>query len=364
MCRTHSRIFDPSQVKRLLIVKLSSLGDIVNTLPALSVIRQEFSQAKIGWLVEDRFADLLQGHTAIDHLFIYERQKWKRSLLSGEKRKETIGDILSFYRNLRRFDADVAIDFQGNAKSGIHAFFSGAAIRIGFSRSYTKEENSLFSTHRFEPYGFGPAEQNLSLLKQLGLEREPEGPFLPLSNGRNSETSRIVIHTGTSQFGAFKQWPLSYFECLIRSLLEETFLSLALTWSGKERERVEHLVNEINHPRLSIAPQMTLRELPLYLQQSALFVGNDSGPTHLASLLGVPTVVIFGPKDPGRHGPYGKTFRIIRNDKVPCSPCERRRCPAPLCLSSILPEEVLEAVLILLKNGTTGRPRSDCRVGV
>ena len=136
----------PDYIRRILIVKLSSIGDVIHTLPCLAAIEKRLPFARVDWVVEDVAANLLDGHPQLFHLYTIPKKRWRSSGMSI-----FASEIIPFFRELRQQHYDVAIDFQGLTKSGLVSYFSGAKRRIGFKGEDSKEINALFMTERVKP---------------------------------------------------------------------------------------------------------------------------------------------------------------------------------------------------------------------
>ncbi|KKL45471.1 hypothetical protein LCGC14_2355360, partial [marine sediment metagenome] len=156
--------------KKILIVRLSAIGDVVHVLPALRSLRSNFPDSKITWLVEDKASDILTGHPDIDEVITFPRRKWQRNILKINKITNTVFEIFSFYKKLRKDCYDIVIDFQGNLKSGVMTIMTGSENRIGFGKGYCKEFNYLFTKYRIRPprKRMHKIDKNLALLGGLG----------------------------------------------------------------------------------------------------------------------------------------------------------------------------------------------------
>ncbi len=157
---------------RILIVRTSALGDVVHALPVLTALRRQLPEARIGWVVEAGMASVLAGHPDLDELFIVRLRQWRR--LSGADSRQSLGELATFVRALRRFRADVALDLMGNHKAGVLARLSGAKRRIGFARQERREPSSALWINRpAAPRGVHAVDRMLSLLDALGIPPEP-----------------------------------------------------------------------------------------------------------------------------------------------------------------------------------------------
>ena len=324
---------------RVLIVRLSALGDVLTGLHALSTLRARDGSAFIGWLVEDRFAAVLQDHPQLDRLHVFPRKALRNPARWPEVRR--------FFKELRGERYDLALDLQGNLKSGSLARLSGAKRTWGLDRPMAREGNHLLldnlvpppdEAHRVDAYAElvdaarGRGEHALGML-----------PATP--NGHDS----IVLHPGVSRFGAFKRWPAPHFAELGDRLHAKLGAPVLLTAGPDEREEALDVQRRMSGPA-SLAETPTLRDLVDLLAGARIVVAADTGPAHIAALVGAPTLVLFGPKDPEILAPRGPQAAWVRAG-VRCSPCTLRSCPDPICMSELSVDTVEARALAML--GTT-----------
>ena len=347
--------------EKILIIRLSAIGDVVNVLPALRLLRSHFPNSKITWLVEDRAGEILTDHPDIDEVIIYPRKKWQSKILKINKSLKIISEALSFYKKLRRNHYDLVIDFQGNLKSAVMNLITGSGNRLGFGKGHCKEFNYLSTQYQAYPPGkrIHRVEKNLSLLKELGIETEFQRPNLPVSNADEKYISEfittntnpslpiIIIHPGTSKFGTYKQWPTLNYSLLADMILEAYEANIIFTWGPGEFDTVKEIVKNMKHKAFPACETKSIKQLIELIRRAGLFIGGDTGPLHIASIMNIPVVGIYGPKDPAIYGPYNGKAIVIKKD-VPCSPCRKRTCGDPICMSSILPEDVFCGVKKLL----------------
>jgi lipopolysaccharide heptosyltransferase I len=331
--------------KRILIIKPSSLGDIIHALPVLKALRDKWPKARISWLIKDIYTGIFDGNTYIDELILFK----KNSLTTA---------IISFRKRLREGKFDIAIDMQGLFRSALIAYLSGASARVGFLDA--KELAPLFYTDKVDaPRKLHAVERNLKLAASLGCEiREIKFPltvdrgalvgaseFLK-QNQLNTRKPLITLVPG----GRWekKRWPAHSFTRLAGLLSQE--LNASILFIGNNEE--EKLINGIRaamKTQSTEAIDLPLPKLTALLSKSDVVVTNDSGPIHIAAALGTPVVALFGPTDPEQTGPYTKKQLIIRKD-MECIPCFRKRCiyDSFVCMESITPEEVFEGIKSML----------------
>lgn len=347
--------------KKILIIRLSAIGDVVHVLPALRLLRSHFPEARISWLVEDKASDILTGHPDIDDVIVFPRKKWQATILKITKTINTLSEILSFYKRLRGEHYDLTIDFQGNLKSGIMNLITVSEKKVGFGKGYCRELNYLTTQYQAFPpkKKMHRIDKNLFLLKELGLDNGFQRPKLPvfeldkkyiskfITNDINPSLPIIIIHPGTSKFGSYKQWPPLNYALLADMILDTYEVNVIFTWGPYEFGIVKEIVKEMKHKALPACETRSIKQLIELIKRATLFIGGDTGPLHIASILDIPVVGIYGPKDPAIYGPYNGKAIVIKKD-VPCSPCSKRACGDPICMTSILPEDVFLGVKKLL----------------
>jgi len=343
----------------VLLVRLSALGDVLHALPTLAALKRWNPGCQVDWAVDDRSASILQGHPDLRRVVTFPRQALRGTL--GLLRAP--GPLASFARTLREGDYDLALDLQGNLKSGFVARASGARRVLGAARAHTREGNRLWLDHglALPPRAVHKVERNLALLgAALGIQIDYAAPRIllgaddeaaaaaALSEAGLMERGFVALHPGSSGFGQFKRWPAERFAALARRLASP-HAPAALTFGAGERALAEEVAQRsAGAARLVTTP--SLKALAALLARARLLVAGDTGPLHLAALLGTPVLGIYGPKDPAVYGPYGRRpdgsvgpLPVVVQPDVACRPCTLRRCAAPLCLSTLSPERVLAA---------------------
>jgi heptosyltransferase-1 len=361
-----------ASVRRILVVRLGAMGDVLHALPAVAALNRLFPHAQIGWAVEERWADLLSTAAArtgprslekplVDFLHFVNTKAWRAALFSDETWKEALGAI----RELRQASYDVAIDFQGAIKSAVLARLAQAPMCIG-SRQPWEHAASLFYGREVIPEGRHVVEQNISLLKALapGRRFDPwecadavELPFCGAhENWAQEELRRNGLAGGSfavlspgAGWGA-KCWPAERYGEVARGLEQLGMRSLVNHGPGEE-PLAQRVVAEAGGA--GCAAQYTIGELIAILRRARLFVGGDTGPTHLAAALRVPLVAVFGPTDPARNGPFSRRAVVLRSAESRTSHA-RRAQPEPGMLA-ITSGEVLAAARALLQ----GRPQRE-----
>ena len=354
--------------QRILIIRLSAIGDVVRTLPALRALRSTFPSAYIAWVVEENAYAILQDHPDLNRVFLFKRKEWSESLVRAHNIVETFKGLKVFFKEIREDHFDMVLDFHGILKSGVISLFSGAPVRVGFSRAFCKEGNYLFNNRHIdvETPTLNRIERNLSFIRFLGIDGDQYDPILPVTDedrnvvdtflkekGLASHVPLIAMHPGTSSKTLYKRWdPFSYARVADR-LIEHHGAKIIWTWGPGEQETVTSAVAQMIHDA-TVSCRLSLRQLAELFRRCDLFVGSDSGPMHIASFMKTPVVVIYGPTDHRVNAPYDKNpHRVLRKD-VSCNPCRKRDCARLTCMAAITSEEVSEAADQLLQRSPTG----------
>jgi len=303
---------------RILIVKLTAIGDVIHAMPVACALREYLPDATIAWLVEGEAGDLLRGHAALDELIVLP-PRWNRSW-------RTFPEIA---RNLRRRRFDIALDLQGLRKSALAALLSGARRRIGFAGSLREEFDRWrggdpyahemarqcswwLSTERIRPTAEHVVARYLELLRPLGIESPTVRFDVPeFPGGAQVAEAIAVINVGAAR--ADKLWPADRFAEVARYMAASHGLAVVVTWAGDaERRRAEQVVAEAGEAAL-VAPPTSLTELAALARRARIFIASDTGPLHLAAAVGTPCVGLFGPTPAARNGPYGPQHVSLQN---------------------------------------------------
>jgi 3-deoxy-D-manno-octulosonic-acid transferase/heptosyltransferase-1 len=349
--------------RKILIIRLSAIGDVARTLPALRALRKKFPAALIAWVVEDSSADLLHGHPDLNRVFVFKRSEWKknRGRLSGLL--APVLQVAAVVRAIRSEHFDLVLDFHGILKSGLVSLLSGVTHRAGFSRSYVKEANHLFNTYHVdvETAAISRIERNLRFIRFLGIDdKDRYDPVIPVTeadriatdsflkeHGLTGGDQLIVIHPGTSRKTLYKRWDPAFYAMLADRLIADLKAKIIWTWGPGELETVQSIVGRMRHASV-VAGRVTLTRLAELFRRAALFVGSDSGPMHIACFVQTPSVVMYGPTDPVVNAPYQYSRFIMLRKNVSCNPCRQRDCSRADCMAAITPDEVYNAAVALM----------------
>lgn len=360
-------ICEPQSGGEILCLRLSGLGDIVHSMNALSLLKEHRPNAKITWIVEERFADLLENHPFIDELLTIPRGPWERLLKNPLRWPELAGEVTELILELRRHEYDVSLDFQSSLKSAWMVAAADADLAVGFAPPVSRELNYLVQDEcvAVPTDGCHRIERNLALLGALAIPTRYARPILPCADRYAAAVEwvcedlprpLVLMHPGTSEFASFKRWIPERYGQVAERLMDEHGAGVLVTFGPGEEALAHRLVAASAH-RAVLAPRLAhLQQLTYLLGQADLFIGSDTGPMHLASARGVPVVSLFGPKDPVGTGPYCSPSEVV-SAPVACRPCTRRRCDNPRCMTEITAEQVYAAAERVLSGEATCRSR-------
>jgi 3-deoxy-D-manno-octulosonic-acid transferase/heptosyltransferase-1 len=368
----------PPDARRILVIRLGALGDVVRTLPALDLLRRHYPNAHIAWLVERKAEGALRGNPKLDEVLVFPREELSHQLrdLRG---LAFVKQVRSLVAELRKARFDLVMDFHSILKSGVLARLTGASMRVSYARPHARERSELFATHRasLAPGRVSRFERNAALVDYLGvgitsprvessspirLGRFLQGPakeadLAPLRGALAGLDAPAILHPGTSSSAPYKRYTVPGYAAVARQLEAQLGLRSLVT-SGPVRGELEfaQAVVDASGGAAMLAPDTpTLDALAWLFAQARVFIGSDSGPLHIASLVGTPVIQLLGPTDAVENAPYpGTPSRTVR-EPMPCSPC-RRGCAAAICMRSIEPAAVVSAALDLLGKSALPSP--------
>lgn len=346
-------------VQNLLIVRLSAMGDVIHTLPAAQILRDAFPNTMIGWLIEERWAELLcapgtprrgprsAGRPLIDWVHTVDLKGWRKSLFSVS----TIEKIATVWNDVRDTHYDWTVDLQGAIRSAVLAKWSGAQVIWGASET-RETPASIFYSRRVVTRGRHIVEQNASLAAQVAgvgvAIPKAEFPRHPLSE---EKIERSLAQQGISSFAILnpgagwgaKRWPAERYG-QVASRLGRNGIRSIVNFGPGEHDLARQV--ETASAGAAFAMQLSISELVALTRRAKLFAGGDTGPMHLAAALGIPVVAIFGPTDPARNGPYATRSIVLRSPASATT--HERRTEADQGMMEIAAEDVSRAALQLL----------------
>jgi lipopolysaccharide heptosyltransferase I len=353
---------------RILIVKLGSIGDIVHTLPALAVIRKAMPQAKISWVVEHRSAEILRDNPILDRLIEVDTKALRRGLVSGE----TLRAPRQQLRQLRASAFDLALDFQGLIKSASIARLSGARRIFGFSRDALREPVSRIFLSKSIPTSKNShvIRKNLALVHgALGISVSQDSPDLEFPISTNADHKAEGQNAALDAGGPFailnpgggwptKLWSAERFGRLADELWSHHGLHSLITYGPGEAELAQQALASSQSGQAR-AVSLSLKGFYELAKRAQVYVGGDTGPTHIAVAAGTPIVGLFGPTEWWRNGSLRAEDICVERNDIDCrTDCHRRACSKWICMD-IEVERVFQAVSERLKVGQAFLPVGD-----
>jgi heptosyltransferase-1 len=367
--------------RKILLIKLSAVGDVIHTIPVLNKLRRRYPSAQLDWLVTPAIAELLRHNPAITNVIEFAREDWSRPW--------TPAPFVSYARlaaKLRANGYDLVVDMHGQFRTAVFALATGAPVRIGFDRPRARVWDAsprTFSAEARKHAWQGAREGSwlaytdhipvptldlhavdryLSVGPILGLEEDPPDFSFPIPQAASANIESLLhrhdiagaplVAMAPGTIWETKHWGTDKFAEVARHFLQKGF-AVALMGSRRERVVCEE-VARLAPGSVDVAGETTLTELAALVRRSAISVTNDSGPMHLAVALGRPVVSVFGPTDPIWIGPYGRADAVLRAG-VPCSPCLLRqlsRCRYDhVCMENVSAPAVIERMERVLGNG-------------
>jgi len=342
------------QKPKILIVQPSRMGDIIFALPAVSAIKKQYAYAHISWIADERCADIIKDNSLIDNLIIFDRTKVSLSY------------IIKFYKLLRAEKFDLSIDFHGLFKSAFIVMLAGAKFKLASSSTNGMRELSWIFSKEIKPDNFDShcVQRHLAVAKYLGCNiddieynispsQQQKENFKNFLSGNNIDVSKktVAIHPGGGWLS--RRWQSEKFSKLM-DLINENFDVNVVLIGGKEGGSSEKGLDEEiisqckNKNIINLTGKLPLKDLITFFSFCNLFVANEAGPAHIATAMKVNSVVILGPTNAKRTGPFGGNTVIVQK-KVPCQPCRNRNCTKKDCMKLITVEEIFSIVAASLR---------------
>jgi len=345
-------------VKEILIIRLSSIGDVIHCTPVARSLKISWPDCKITWLIGQVSAELLKYNPDIDEIIIWSRETFEKYLRNFEFKK-----ALEMWTSLREQLAgrsfDVVLDIHGLFLTGMIAKLAKTERRIGMSQA--KELNSLFMTETATPCGPHITDKYLSVLLPLGISSIDHQMFIGISEqergfaedflavaGIAPHEKFVIIIPGTTWLS--KNWPTDLFAQTIQILCKK--FKIVMCGGPAEVELGQKIQEQTGVPIINAIDKTSLLEMAALIERGAVMIAGDTGPLHIAAALMVPTVGIFGPTNPVTYAPLGQGNVSVVNN-LPCSFCHKVICAKSnnLCMSSITPETVAAQVYRLTMEG-------------
>jgi lipopolysaccharide heptosyltransferase I len=352
--------------QRVCLIKPSALGDIVQTLPVLSMLRQRWPQAHLAWVANRSLAGLLEGHPDLDEVLPFDRSGtvWRKALAARD-----------LAHRLRRGGFDLALDFQGLLRSGLMALATRAPRRVGFSDAREGAAWTYTDRVHIETRQIPALERYRRLAAALGCSGEPPSARLGLREEHHRFAAerleglprpRLAIHPGAQW--QTKRWPPEYFAAVAHRAQHELGAGIILVGGPGEGPLCRQVLGHVARHRIpkladsatgaiNLAEQTSLLELAAVISTADVFLSGDTGPMHLAAAVGTPVVSLFTCTSPLRAGPRGNEARIVAA-QVPCAASYLKRCPAMVCLDQLTPDRVWPVLRATLNDAKFGSRRA------
>ncbi len=361
---------DLNQVKRVLIIRLSSSGDVTHALPVAAALKDSFPHLELTWIVEEMSAGIVTGSPCLDNVIVIPRNRWKKQ---GRLTSPTVWrEYYDLLKTVRRGRYDVALDLQGYAKSALLALASGARYRFGWhkmrdfsylvSRPLPTRPGSLHRVDQFldVPEALGAAHYSVRFPLHIPAEAVAKADGLLQAAGVLPGMNYAVINPAVGS--PTRKWSARNYGSLAIGLAERFGMGVVLVGSGKDKEICAHVAAEarksdnlepLKCPIADLSGETNIKELAAVLNRCAVHVCGDTGSAHIAAALGRPVVALYGPTDPGYAGPWGQADNVLARREYCVEGCGVRRCAVaaesdnrglPMvarCLSEITTEEVL-----------------------
>ena len=360
------------EFRKILLIKLSAVGDVVHTIPVLNKLHRRYPMAQLDWLVTPAIAELLRHHPAITNIIEFEREAW-----STPWRLTPFASYARLATKLRAAAYDLVVDMHGQFRTAALTLATGASVRIGFDRPRARvwdasprkfpeqarkhawqgarEGSWVAYTHHIPvpTLDLHAVDRYLNVGPILGLDREPADFSFPIPQSAVSHVETLLAQHGVNRADIVilapgtiwetKEWGSDKFAKVAGHFMSKGF---AVVLIGSQRERVVcEKVVDLAPGAIDLGGRTTLSELAALIRRSAISITNDSGPMHLAVALNRPVVSIFGPTDPIWIGPYGRPYAVLHAD-LECSPCYLRRLKhcshGHACMHSVSPLAVIE----------------------
>ncbi|OGW75259.1 MAG: hypothetical protein A2Z72_00825 [Omnitrophica bacterium RBG_13_46_9] len=324
------RKIDKSKVRRILLITLSNIGDVILTTPVADVLLREFPRAQLDVMVGPRGKDIFQYYKGVSELIVYDK-------------KAGVFDKIKFFLRLRKAGYNIVVDLRNT----ILPFVLGARYRTSPLR-----HSSMLKMHKKDIH--------LSRLKSLGIDISNNNFYIPIEESDKKHAEElldglkekpfIVVSPGAKSH--VKRWPLKYFAELCDALKEGLGYEIVIIGDESDRIVMERIMFYTKTKPVNLIEKTNIRELAYIIKKSRLLITNDSAPLHIGSACGAPVLAFFGPTDEKKYGPLTQGgSRVLRKD-IRCSPCEVAQCVNKAkryeCLKSISVEEALKAAKELI----------------
>lgn len=350
--------------KRILIIKPSSMGDVIHALPVAHAIKRTFPNVRIGWVIQSGLESFLENDCSVDEIIkISIPSTSDPHAKRGAYLKAGRATITEWKRLRRQFTSskyDVSLDLHASFRSGLISLANHGALRLGLADA--KELNTYFQHELIPPDPGKPhaVDKNLVFLSRFSIEPIKEDFLLRLSDQVRQNiqvyldslrlpAGKRIIYANPAARWRTKRWNIKGWRELTEMILNQMRAIVIFGGGINDRSYIDKIIGEKKFPDVfNVAGRLTPVESAALIEKSHVYVGVDSGPMHIAAFVGVPVVALFGPTDPAKVGPYSEHSVVIKNRALDCLGCRKKSCDNQRCMDEITPEQVLEALLELL----------------
>lgn len=341
-------------MKNIMVVKLSAIGDVIHALPVSYALKETFPEARVTWVVEPPAYELLTDNPYIDEIILFEKKKFK-----------SLGGFLTnfgpFKRRLQQNQYDAVLDLQGLFKSAAIAYLSKAPVRLGTCNM--RECSDKVSRPVIGPHAQGHiVERYLDAARELGC-RVDKVVFPMNVTARDEDLAARIMQQAGADIGnpyvvlavganwPNKRWPTKYFAALSDWLYSQKLIPVVIGGGVLDASLAAEIEAAAEIPPVNLVGRTSLKQLAHIIRHARLTLGGDTGPVHLSAGIGTKTVMVMGPTDANRNGPYGQLDNAIEAD-WDCKYCWKRACPKGReCLARISVDQVKEKIMCVLRNG-------------
>jgi heptosyltransferase-1 len=320
---------------RILIVKPSSLGDVVHALPVLAALKKQYPNCTVDWVVASELAGLIDGHPELDKVWTINKSRWKDSSRIGK----TIAELWQLRANLKGRKYDLVLDLQGLLRSALISRFTASPIRVGFTEA--REGSTLFYTHKITGgKDVHAVSRYMKIAASVGCDISSiEFPVLTQQMKIPFKDKEYAVLVPGARWDT-KIWPATHYGALAAMLP----IPSVVIGAASDEKMAATIVAGSKGKAISLVGQTSLKQLAYVIQKAKYMVTNDSGPMHIAAALNIPVFAIFGPTSATRTGPYGAGHTIITSN-ANCSPCYSRTCEKDIaCMRDVTASDVCSGI--------------------
>lgn len=336
--------------KKILITRLSAIGDVIHALPVAYALRKKYPNAQIDWLVEAKAYPLVKLNPYLDNVILLPRKEWREMLNNDVVR--TVKSFINFFKKMKKKKYDINLDLHGLFKSALSSFLIKPELRLGPADG--RELSTFFYQAKIDipEQTLHKVERNLHLAASLGAKTEQINYGLKMTPVIKSRVSRLFERENIDQnkklvvlnpFTTWesKNWFLDRYFKLANELIKNGYYVI-FTGARSDKETIDNFISVDENSYSNLAGKTDLQELTEVYNRADLYIGGDTGPTHLAAAVELTVISLMGPTSPETHGPYGEGHTVIQDNSLECIRCWDRKCSRKMqCMKSISVEQVL-----------------------